>query len=69
MFLPKIDGKQVYEKLEKNFPNQYKNKIVFMTNDDSEQTATYFKNLGIEYLIKSTLNPGQFLEKINNYLK
>lgn len=69
MFLPKLDGKQVFEQLEKNFPNQYKKKIVFMTNDDSEQTAIYFNSSGIKYLIKSTLNPEQFLEKINDYLK
>jgi CheY-like chemotaxis protein len=69
MFLPKMDGKMVFEQLEKNFPNQYKKKIVFMTNDDSEQTASYFNSSGIKYLIKSTLDPEQFLEKINNYLK
>lgn len=69
IFLPKLDGKKVFEQLEKNFPNQYKEKIVFMTNDDSEQTAAYFNNSGIKYLIKSSLNPEQFLEKINNYLK
>lgn len=69
IFLPKMDGKLVFEQLERNFPNKYKVKIVFMTNDDSEQTINYFNSSGIKYLIKSTLNPEQFLEKINNYLK
>ena len=69
MFLPKLDGKLVFEKLEKNFPNQYKKKIVFMTNDDSEQTVNYFNSSGIKYLIKSTLNPEEFVNKIKTYLK
>lgn len=67
MFLPKLDGKQVFEQLEKNFPNQYKGKIVFMTNDDSEQTIKYFNSSGIKYLIKSTLNPEEFVNKVKSY--
>lgn len=68
MFLPKLDGKQVYAQLEKNFPNRFKNKVVFMTNDDSQQTVSYFNTLGIKYLIKSTFNPGEFVNKIKSYL-
>lgn len=68
MFLPRLDGKLVYERLEKNFPNKYKEKIIFMTNDDSEQTIAYFNSLKIKYLIKSTLNPEEFLEKIKSYI-
>lgn len=68
MFLPKLDGKLVFEQLEKNFPDQYKKKIVFMTNDDSEQTITYFNSTGIKYLIKSTLNPEEFVNKVKSYL-
>ena len=67
MFLPKLDGKQVYEQLEKNFPDKYKGKIVFMTNDDSQQTIAYFNSSGIKYLIKSTLNPEEFVNKVKTY--
>lgn len=68
MFMPKLDGKQVFEQLEKNFPNKYNNKIVFMTNNDSEQTSKYFKEKNIKYFIKSTLNPEEFVSKIQEYL-
>lgn len=69
MFLPKLDGKQVFEKLQENFQDKYNSKIVFMTNDDSEQTAGYFNNFGVKYFIKSTLNPEEFVNKVNTYFK
>ena len=69
MFLPKMDGKIVFEKLELDFPNKYNNKIVFMTNDDSEQTHKYFKEKNINYFIKSTLNPEEFVNKVKSYFK
>lgn len=69
MFLPKLDGKDVFEKLELNFPNIYNIKIVFMTNDDSEQTNKYFAEKSIKYFIKSTLNPEEFVNKVKTYIK
>jgi DNA-binding response OmpR family regulator len=68
MFLPNLDGKQVFEKLELNFQNKYNDKIVFMTNDDSEQTNKYFTEKGIKYFIKSSLNPEEFVTKVKSFL-
>ena len=68
MYLPIMDGKPVFELLEKNFPNKYKDKIVFMTNDDSEQTIKYFNGSGIKYLIKSALNQEEFVKKVKGYI-
>lgn len=67
MFLPKLDGNLVFEKLEKEFPDKYKSKIVFLTNDDSEKTLKYFKENNLKYLIKSTLNPEEFVNKVKTY--
>lgn len=68
MFLPKLDGKLVFEKLQKNFPEQYKRKIIFMSNDDSEQTINYLKKAGLRHFIKSNLNPGEFLDRVKSYI-
>lgn len=67
MFLPKMDGKVVLEKLEIEFPKKYNSTIVFMTNDDSEQTGKYLTEKGVKYFIKSTLNPEEFVEKVKSY--
>jgi DNA-binding response OmpR family regulator len=69
MYLPKLDGKTIFEQLEKNFPNQYKNKIVFLTNDESTGTVDFFKKNNLNYLIKSSLNPEQFVNKIKTFFK
>jgi len=67
MFLPKMDGKVVLEKIKLGFPDKNISNIVFMTNDDSEQTNIYFKDKEIRYFIKSTLNPAEFVTKVKSY--
>jgi DNA-binding response OmpR family regulator len=69
MYLPKMDGRKLYEQLEKNYPSKYKSKIIFLTNDDSEPTISFFKENKIEYIIKSSLNPDEFVKKIVSFLK
>ena len=68
MYLPKLDGIKVFEKVQENFPDKYKSKIVFMTNDNSEQATKYFINSGLRYFIKSALNPEEFVNKVKSYL-
>lgn len=68
IFLPKSDGRKVFERLQKDFPEKYRTKIVFVTNDDSEDTILFFRDSRVNYIIKSTLNPEQFLEKISSYI-
>lgn len=69
MYLPKMDGRKLYEQLEKNYPSKYKSKIIFLTNDDSEPTISFFKDNKIEYIIKSNFNPDEFVKKVVSYIK
>lgn len=68
IFLPKLDGRQLFKKLQENFPEKYKNKVVFVTNDDSNETISFFNKSQVNYLIKSTLKPDEFLEKIKSFI-
>jgi len=68
IFLPKHDGRQIFKKLQKNFPEKYREKIVFVTNDDSKETITFFKDSRVNYLIKSNFSPNEFFDKISSYI-
>lgn len=70
VIMPKIDGVWVMKKLFKNkskLPNKH---ILFMTNLGEDKTLNKGKALGVEsHLIKSDLDPEQFLIKVALTLK
>lgn len=71
IILPEMDGVQILEKFhEIRKPIRLNKKIVMLTNLGAEQMATKCLSLGASgYLVKSDLNPGEFLDKVKEYLK
>lgn len=67
IILPKMSGIEVAKKINQQTPDKLKN-IVFLTNLDKNETINEAAKLGRGYLIKSNLNPDEFLEKIKGYL-
>ena len=69
IMLPKLDGIEILNKLEKEKKIHLNKKIVLLTNLSEEALAEQEKKIkDFEYLIKSSINPGQLLAKISKYL-
>jgi len=64
IILPKMSGVEVVEKLRSEHPEITKKNIVFLTNLDRNEMVQKVTKLGYSYLIKSDLNPDEFLEKV-----
>jgi DNA-binding response OmpR family regulator len=64
IILPKMSGVEVVEKLKTEHPEVLKKNIVFLTNLDRNEMVKKVTELGYSYLIKSDLNPDEFLEKV-----
>lgn len=70
LMLPKMDGFQVLKKAKETGLTEKVGKIVILTNNtlsDPEQIQSILE-LSSEYLIKSEMNPQQFVEKIKEFL-
>lgn len=67
ILIPKMTGIEVVKKLKSE--NVVLPKIVFLTNLDQSPQLNETKLLGYEHLIKSDMNPGEFLEKVKAFLK
>jgi len=68
IILPKMDGIEIVEKLKIEYPEVLKNKIIFLTNMDKNEMIQKVMHLGFTYLIKSDLNPEEFIIKIGGFL-
>lgn len=68
IILPKMSGVEVVEKLKIEHPEVLKKNIVFLTNLDRNEMVQKVTKLGYSYLIKSDLNPEQFLEKVKQLI-
>lgn len=68
VFLPKLNGTQIIKELKKTPPVRPNKSIVFLTNLDNCQEIEK-GSIGYNYLIKSQLEPDEFLEKVKFYLK
>lgn len=68
IILPKMSGVEVVEKLATEHPEMLKKKIVFLTNLDKNEMVQKVTKLGYGYLIKSDLNPQEFLDKVTQLL-
>jgi DNA-binding response OmpR family regulator len=68
IILPKMSGVDVVEKLKIEHPEVLKKHIIFLTNLDRDEMVQKVTKLGYSYLIKSDLNPDEFLEKVKKAL-
>ncbi len=70
VMLPGIDGLEILKRI-KDSPSEKPNKnIVLLTNLSMDLSISRGIALGIRgYLIKSDLTPGEFVEKVREYLK
>lgn len=68
IILPKLVGVDIVKKLKNEKVAKPNKNIVFLTNLDQGKEIDEIKKLGFEYLIKSTLNPDEFVKKVKSYL-
>ncbi|OGK25073.1 hypothetical protein A3A46_04045 [Candidatus Roizmanbacteria bacterium RIFCSPLOWO2_01_FULL_37_13] len=66
--LPKLGGIDIVKQLKNDEEVKPNKKIVFLTNLDQGKEIDEIKKLGYEYLIKSNLNPDEFLDKVKSLL-
>jgi CheY-like chemotaxis protein len=69
IIMPKMDGIQVMKKVEEQKPGVWKEKIVFLTNLESNEAIENTKKYGQGVIIKSDLTPEQFISKVKFYLQ
>jgi DNA-binding response OmpR family regulator len=68
VFLPDFTGFEVLNKL-KEQQKEVKSPIIFLTNADKEEYQKKAMELGSGYIIKSQLNPDEFLAQIKKQFK
>ena len=68
IILPKMSGIDIVEKLKVEHPEVLKKNIVFLTNLDRNEMVQKVTKLGYSYLIKSDLNPEEFVNKVKTLL-
>lgn len=68
IILPKMSGVEIVEKLKSENPDALKKNIVFLTNLDRNEMVQKVTKLGYSYLIKSDLNPDEFLKKVKELI-
>ena len=69
MMMPKVDGIAFLEVLNKNGDIKKQGQIVVLTNLAQDTVITKAKELGaVDFLIKSDLNPAEFLAKVKKLL-
>src|SRR5690348_8355532 len=69
--MPKMDGLDVIRKIKSDSRYQgvqlYK-KLVFLTNLDNDIDMNEAKKLGEGYIVKSSITPGELVNKVKGYL-
>jgi len=68
IMLPKLGGVEIVKKLKDDIEAKPNKKVVFLTNLDKGSEIEEIQKLGFEYLIKSNLNPDEFLNKVKSFL-
>lgn len=66
--LPKLDGLQIMKKLQTDPPENKNKSIVFLTNLEHSKDINDAAKFVNGVIIKSDLNPEEFLSKIKSYL-
>ncbi len=68
MILPKTTGLELVKKIKETPPAIPIKKIVFLTNLEKGKEIDEATALGYSYLIKSNLNPDEFVNKVKSLL-
>ena len=68
VFMPKMSGIDVLKKIKSAGPQKYAKHIVFMTNTDDTKQFAEVKDMVDGYLLKSSFNPDQLVDKIKGFL-
>jgi two-component system, OmpR family, response regulator RstA len=71
IILPQTDGIEIMKKLrsDPSFTPQMQKPVIFLTNLDNENEVKQALELAKGYIIKSQINPGQLVGKINEILQ
>lgn len=70
IMLPKMDGLAIMAELKTHPPQKPNGKILILTNLEHDTVVKEGLKLGaIDYIVKSSINPGELVEKVNSYLK
>lgn len=69
VMMPKLDGLGVLEGLQKNLPQEKNGSVILLTNlAQNEVVQEALKTGAKDFIIKSELNPEEFLKKVTSYL-
>lgn len=68
VMLPKMDGFAIMDALKKDSSFKKTFPIVYLSNLDNSAEVTKAKNKSDGYLIKSNMNPNEFLTEVKKYL-
>jgi DNA-binding response OmpR family regulator len=70
IMLPKMDGLAIMSELKTNPPKKANGKVLILTNLEHNTVVTEGLKLGaVDYIVKSSINPGQLVERVKGYLK
>jgi CheY-like chemotaxis protein len=68
MNLPEMSGIEVMNKIKTEMQTLPFKKVVFMTNSDNQRDIEAIKQVSNGYLLKSDLNPEQFVNRVKEYI-
>lgn len=71
IILPNMDGIEIMRtlKADPNYAPQLAKPVIFLTNLDNDNEMKQALELGDGYIIKSQINPGELITKINEILQ
>lgn len=70
IMLPKLDGLSIMGELKIHPPQKANGKVLILTNLEHDTVISEGLKLGaIDYIVKSSINPGELVEKIKGYLE
>ena|SRR5579872_3917433 len=69
ILMPKMTGLEILQKLKSFKKNSLAKHILVMTNNEETSDLEDVKDMYDDYVLKSSLTPGELLEKIKHVLK
>jgi DNA-binding response OmpR family regulator len=69
IMLPKMDGLSIMGELKINPSQNANGKVLILTNLEHDTVVNEAMKLGaVDYIVKSSINPGQLVERVKGYL-